>query len=126
MAKKKSNGLEVKYYWSPDIGNPWEWMPHDNEVLYLLEMSIGIVDATAADIYSVTVATPEGISRLDADSRYFSEISKILLIKQYSWMGVTQIIDSVLSGVDASSQLRIQEDLGKYFHWEYQSMKTGN
>jgi len=121
----RQHGLEVKRYGSPDIPNPLGWSPEENDVFYLLEMDIGKIQEDAADTYSVMVATPEGISRLSAELRkaIFNKIYKMILLDEYSWEKVVDIVKAILSKVDTSSQLRIQTELNRHFYWEYESMK---
>jgi len=123
--KSKARGLEVKHYWSPDIHNPWAWAPENNVVFYLLEMNIGKSSGDAADIYSVIVATPEGILSLRGErgAATLDRSYKILLLDEYSWEKVVHMVNSIVATVDASNEIRISEGLRGYFYWEYQSMK---
>jgi hypothetical protein len=123
MKKTKKHGLEVKRYWSPDIFNPWGWQPENNEVFYLLEMDIGIIHDDSSSAYSVMIATPEGISSKKDINEIFNKAYKMILLDEYSWEKVIGIINSILSKIDTSNQFRIQDELNRYFYWEYQSMK---
>jgi len=116
MRKTKNNQLEAKCYWSPDIGNPWDWTPEQNEVFYLLEINIGDIYGDAANIYSIIVATPEGILSMK-EKNPLNGVYKILLLNDYSWERVVHIINSIVSKIYA------REELNKYLDLKYQSMK---
>lgn len=120
--KYKNERLEVKNYWSPDIDSPWGWEPEDNSVFYLLEMNIGIKGEAASDVYSVIVATPEGISRLrEREScSIFSGIHKILLLDFYSWEDVRKLIEGRLSGIKNVDALSSANELMSFLNWEYE------
>lgn len=123
--KLKRKKIEVKEYWSPDIYNPWIWEPTDNNVFYLLEMSIGISDENSADIYSVIIATPEGIYSLKDKKNMLNQEYKLILIDEYSWKEVISIIESIVSGIDLNliNNDYISQELCKHFYWEYDSMR---
>lgn len=82
--KIKQRKLEIKNYWSPDIYDAWTWEPIDNNVFYLLEMNIGMSDEDASDIYSVVVATTEGVSCLKNRKKLLNRQYKLTLVDEYS------------------------------------------
>ena len=118
----KNERLEVKSYWSPDIESLWGWEPEDNSVFYLLEMNIGIKGEAASDVYSVIVATPEGISRLRerGGRSVFSGIHKVLLLDFYRWEDVRKLIEGKLSGIKNVDALSSANELMVFFNWEYE------
>lgn len=120
--KCKNEKLEVKSYWSPDIDSPWGWEPEDNSVFYLLEMNIGIKGEVASDVYSVIVATPEGILRLREreNCSVFSGIHKVLLLDLYRWEDVRNLIEVKLSGVKNVDARSSANELVAFFNWEYE------
>ncbi|WP_312948287.1 Imm8 family immunity protein [Superficieibacter sp.] len=121
--KIKQRKLEIKNYWSPDIYDPWTWEPIDNNVFYLLEMNIGMSDEDASDIYSVVVATTEGVSCLKNKKKLLNRQYKLILVDEYSWKGVVSILNSIVSNIEIINNIYISQDLCRYFYWEYDSMK---
>ncbi|MES0300406.1 Imm8 family immunity protein [Citrobacter sedlakii] len=121
--KLKQRKLEIKHYWSPDIYDPWTWEPVDNNVFYLLEMNIGMSDEDASDIYSVVVATAEGVSSLKHKKDMLNKQYKLILVDEYSWKGVMSILNSIISYIDIKNSINISQELCRYFYWEYDSMK---
>lgn len=115
--------FEVKDYWSPDIYNPWAWNPENNSVFYLLEMTIGITGENKGDIYSVIVATPEGILDLNKAIIKKAELYKILLIYKYDWNQIRNIIDEKLASIHPNEGLQAYDKLANMFYWEYEGMK---
>lgn len=121
--KLKQRKLEIKRYWSPDIYDPWTWTPVDNNVFYLLEMNIGMSDEDASDIYSVVVATIEGVSSLKDKKSMLNRPYKLILVDEYSWKRVISILNSIISNIEIKSDIYMSQDLCRYFHWEYDSMQ---
>ncbi|WP_239366280.1 Imm8 family immunity protein [Snodgrassella communis] len=120
--KIKQQKFEVKYYWSPDIYDPWQWRPNDNSVFYLLEMNIGITGDNKSDIYSIIIATPEGIINLNKDKVKLPKLYKILLLNQYDWDKVRSAIDEKLAYINPSDGQQAFDKLASSFYWEYENM----
>lgn len=120
--KSKQQKFEVKYYWSPDIYDPWSWKPNDNSVFYLLEMNIGITGDSKSDIYSIIIATPEGIINLNKDRIKLPKLYKILLLNQYDWDKVRRAIDERLTYIKPSDGQQAFDKLASSFYWEYEDM----
>lgn len=121
--KLKEKKLEIKHYWSPDIYDPWTWEPVDNNVFYLLEMNIGMSGEDASDIYSVVVATTEGVFSLKDKSNMLNRQYKLILVDEYSWERVRSILNCIISNIEMISNVYISQELCKHFYWEYDSMK---
>ena len=121
--KLKQRKLEIKHYWSPDIYDPWTWESIDNNVFYFLEMNIGMSDEDSSDLYSVAVATIEGVSSLKDKKSMLNKQFKIILIDEYSWKRVVSILNSIVSSIEIKNNIYISQELCKYFYWEYDSMK---
>lgn len=121
--KNKQQKFEVKNYWSPDIYDPWGWSPSDNSVFYLLEMNIGIAGEKESDIYSVIIATPEGIMNLKKDRIRLPKLYKILLLNQYDWDTVRDTINEKLANIKPSDGQQAIDQLASIFYWEYEGMK---
>ena len=115
--------FEVKDYWSPDIYNPWAWSPEDNSVFYLLEMTIGIKGENKGDIYSVIIATPEGILKLNKERNKKTNLYKMLLIYQYDWNQIRNAIDEKLAHINPNEGQQAFDKLANMFYWEYEGMK---
>jgi len=113
--------FEVKSFWSPDIRNynPWAWEPDDNEVFYLLEMKIGFAGEEASDVYSIIVATPEGILEKFSKRKHFDETYKIIIQKEYSWKNIVSHINYLISTIDTLYEYEAYSCLRDYFHWEH-------
>lgn len=121
--KQSFYGVEVKHYASPDVENLWSWQPESNCVFFLLEMNIGLVGETATDVYTVIIATPEGVSSLAPDSCCFNEVHKIMLVKNYSWERVKSRIEAKLFGMKGLTESDVLFALRSLFYWEYEGMK---
>ncbi|MER3242421.1 Imm8 family immunity protein [Salmonella enterica subsp. enterica serovar Typhimurium] len=121
--KLKGKNLEIKHYWSPDIYDPWTWEPIDNNVFYLLEMNIGMSGEDASDIYSVIVATTEGVSALKDKNNMLNKQYKLILVGEYSWERVMSILNSIVLNIEIKSDIYLSQELCRYFYWEYDSME---
>ncbi|WEE80222.1 hypothetical protein LZ683_13135 [Comamonas testosteroni] len=84
--KNQKKKFEVKHYWSPDIYDPWGWEAESNSVFYLLEMNIGLTNDDKFDVYSIIIATPEGIFNLKEN-----QIKNLNYIRCYYWKHMTGI-----------------------------------
>lgn len=125
MSKKKPGKpvLEVKSYETFEI-NPWCWEPDNNEVYYWLPMHIGFTGEDAADIYSIAVATPEGLMKIkNEQTNRLDRLYKMILLDTYSWEAVTKIIEKKLAEITDSGPMYISDELRRIFNWEYEGMK---
>jgi len=121
--KNQKKKFEVKHYWSPDIYNPWGWEAEGNAVFYLLEMNIGLTDDDKSDIYSIIIATPEGIINLKGNSVSKPKLYKILLLERYDWNTVRKTIDERLSCIKSLDPIQSSNELANIFYWEYEGME---
>ncbi|NUF48470.1 Imm8 family immunity protein [Gilliamella sp. ESL0250] len=121
--KIRQQKFEVKHYWSPDIHDPWRWKPEDNAVFYLLEMNIGITGKDETDIYSIIIATPEGIMNLNNNRIQQPKLYKMLLLYQYDWNKVRRTIDQQLALINPTDEIQALDKLASSFYWEYDGMK---
>lgn len=113
--------LEVKSYWSPDIHNPWGYKPWGNKVIFSLEIEIGFTNEKTRAVYSIIVATPEGLNSLTPDHILFHRASKILLVKSYFWDQITSIIKQKLASITINEQTAwddIHYQLSRIFYLE--------
>ncbi|WP_407704078.1 Imm8 family immunity protein [Zophobihabitans entericus] len=99
------------------------WEPEDNLVYYLLEMNIGFVGNEASDIYTIIVATPEGIMALKEKKQFIPEIQKILLLNSYVWSDVRNIIEDKLSSIKQKHEFSVSDELANCFNWEFYGMR---
>lgn len=118
-----SKRLEVKRFYSPDIENLVKWKPINNCVFYSLDMDIGFVGDDACDLYSVMIGTGEGITAVKNKNDILNQPYKIILLNQYSWIKVVEIIENILANItNPYNKFDIQSQLCRYFYWEYESM----
>jgi len=109
--------LEVKDFYSPDIEDIWLWEPGENEqVCFLLELSIGDAFSDASDIFQVVVATPEGLKKR---SGFVLADRATMVIREFDWDRLMQFINTVLSNCAEESWSKAVVKLQKYFEWEY-------
>lgn len=120
-AKLISKQLEIKGFHCSDIESLEKWKPPDNCVFYSLDMNIGYRGEDGCDIYSVMIATREGIAQL---KRYHLNCPyKIILIEKYSWQQVKDIIQNILDNAkQIINQMDAQLYLCRSFSWEYEGM----
>jgi len=116
---KNQTELELKDVFAPDVHKIRTWKPNDPfDVFFLLELSIGTTIGEGADLFSVFVATPQGLSRKKNMS-----IKKIVVLQEYSWESLYQkLLDIIESSAEDSWEGSV-ENLQKYFDWEYQGYK---
>ncbi|UXN03190.1 immunity 8 family protein [Bartonella sp. HY406] len=116
-----SKQIEIKGFHCSDIDNLEKWKPLDNCVFYSLDMYIGYRGEDGCDIYSVMIATREGIAQLKHN--HLDHPYKIILIEKYSWQKVKDIIQNILDNAkQIISQIDAQLYLCQYFSWEYEGM----
>lgn len=95
------------------------WKPSSlEEVHFPVQMEIGEVGVEGADIFSLMVATPEGLRRY-AKKDVISERA-LLVLSEFSWEIVHQALDRILEKCAADSWNESVLRLQRYFHWEYE------
>jgi len=113
--------LEIKDFYSPDIDKVWEWEPKDNQnVNFLLEINIGVVDEDSSDIFQVIIATPKGLNANINGSESLLIDRACLVFSEYSWENVINKVSEILVLCSADNWKESTTKLQRYFHWEYE------
>lgn len=112
--------LSIKSWSSPDV-DPFRWEPEgDSDVCFLLEIEIGETDDERADLFTIQIATPEGLRTKLSPSGGVLADRAMLVLSEYSWHGVQRTIQQLVQACAAptwnESVLRLQ----RYFRWEYE------
>ncbi len=104
------------------------WSPEGDEVLYWLVLGIGEPGSTAADLYTVPVATMAGLKTPDwkqrTRSREWKRIRPIVL-RHYSWDAVIGCVRDRIRACSGYTWRDAQDKLRREFHWEYEGMPAG-
>jgi hypothetical protein len=103
---------------SPDVEFD-VWKPTLREQVHFpVQMEIGEVGTEGADLFSLTVATPEGLRRY-AKTDVISERG-LLVLSEFSWEMVHRALDRILEVSAAESWNESVLRLQRYFRWEYE------
>jgi hypothetical protein len=110
--------LAIKSLSSPDVEID-AWQPDPDQGVYvLLQVEIAEAGDNRADVFSIMVATLEGL-RQHGRGEVISDRATLIL-SRFSWPAVRQWLDATLArcgGRDWNeSVLRLQ----RYFRWEYE------
>lgn len=96
-----------------------QWVPtSDAEVHYSLCLHIGPLDEEGADLFYVSVTTPQAISEHELETR-----QRRIVVNPYSWANVLKEVQRTLEmcgGDDWSQQSAL---LAKHFDWEFENYR---
>jgi hypothetical protein len=112
--------LEVRSVSSSDV-DPDEWEPTGNRVLVALALEIGVAGTKGADLFYVTVATPEGLSEAEREDEVGALASRAtIVVGTFSWKKVHAIIRKIVRQCEAATWDESLGKLQRYFQWEYE------
>lgn len=116
--------LEIKNISASDIGRVSleEWTPQNPEDIWIpMSMEIGEKGDDASNIFLFTIATPEGIQKnLNASGQYYKFGRFCLIVKQYNWKTIKNIIQERVKRCQRNSWEESVKLLSRNFKWEYE------
>jgi len=108
--------IEVKGLGSSDVELD-AWTPAGpEEVFFVLEVEIGERRDERADLFYVTVATPEGLRN---NHNVPTTRAGPLMISNYSFLGLRREVERIVGSCTATSWDESVERLQEYFDHEY-------
>lgn len=128
MAKRprgvSSKGLEIRAKsLSGDTGVVSFNERHPNEeVFYLLALSIGMAHEKGADLFYVTIATPEGLKALAPPTPTVMSTRAMIVVSEFDWRTIEDCIKDILKKCTAPTWSEAAEHLQRYFAWEFDTM----
>ena len=103
--------LEIKSYHTADIENIKEWQPAElSDVYFTLEMNIGDVGCEKSFLYSISIATEEGLRKYrDTFNVSATQLKneKRLMVKSYNWQSIFKQLNDIVSSGSYSSLNKI-------------------
>lgn len=120
MTKKTRIRLEIRSIGSPDI-EFLSWEPTTNaDVFFLVEMEIGEVGVSGADLFQVVVTTPEALrARSKIETNTIRERCT-LIVSSYDWQDTQESLESIVRKCEAENWINSTLNLQRYFKWEYE------
>jgi hypothetical protein len=121
-----SKSLEIRALDSPDVDGAIEAArPRSNEeVHYLLTLTIGVVGEDGADLFNVVIATPEALRCRAVDNRGILADRATIIVREFDWPTIRSHLEAILRKCDAPTMSEATQRLHRYFHWEYEDYKT--
>jgi hypothetical protein len=114
--------IDIIEYYSPDVEINDPEVEANPAVVFLLELGLVPRGHETLDLFSIVVATPEGL-RAHA-TRYPSQDILIsgrgLVMSNFSWTLLRREIDNIVNKCRADSWDDIVLKLQRYFQWEYE------
>ena|SRR5690349_9237770 len=104
-----------------DVPEVWNWVPNDpTDVYYYMELTIG-TGGKAADLFGLTVSTPEALSkRMRTLGQQIVSGRHHLILLDYSWDKVLQFVDDVIDKSQGKNWEEIALRLARHFQWEFE------
>lgn len=112
---------ELKTFDSADVDDLLKWVPDTDEVLYWLNLEIGLPGAERADHYQVAVATPAGL-KPHRGMRARSGAWQPIVVRPYSWKAVLAEVERRLLSCSGADWHDVNQRLRAQFQWEYEGM----
>jgi len=108
-------------YVCADIPEVWNWVPDDpKDVYYYMELTIG-TGGKAADLFGLTVSTPEALSKRMRTLGQQSQSGRHhLIVLDYSWDKVLQFVNDVIEKCHGKDWEAISLRLARHFNWEFE------
>ena len=94
------------------------WLPTSPaEVFIPLTLSIGTTDSPGADLFSIVIATSQGMQ-----GKSKQQYRKIMVVQGYKWSEIEATLNSWVENATGVSWSQITDELRKRFAWEYEGM----
>jgi hypothetical protein len=113
MLKAQIKGIDCS-----DLPDFRTWIPSSPGEVYLpLTLSIGMEDSMASDLFSIVVATSQGMQGKPKRGN-----QKMLVVRSYAWPEVEITLKSWVEGATGLSWSQVVDELRKNFDWEFEGM----
>jgi hypothetical protein len=95
------------------------WQPEDPEVFaQIVAVEIGTKPGKGADTFTIRIATPAGLSRLDDKDGILAE-RPLLVIRRYDYEVIWSWLEKTVASCQADTWERSVENLRYHFNWEH-------
>lgn len=99
------------------------WEPDDpGTIAELVSLDIGERSKSSADTFSIRVATPAGLSTLEARDGILAT-RPLLIMERYDFGNLWRWLERTVAECEADTWLASVENLRRYFAWEYDGYK---
>lgn len=99
------------------------WEPDDpRSFAVFVHVGVGMKSGKGSDVFSIRVATPDGLSSLDGEGNIIAE-RPLLVVREYDSEVILEWLERVVSRCEADSWTSCVDNLRRYFDWEYDSYK---
>lgn len=99
------------------------WAPDDPDVFAeLVMLDIGPRKGKGADSFTLRVATPAGLDRLEARDGIVAT-RPLLVMRRYDFDDLWRWIERTVASCEAETWPACVENLRRYFAWEYENYK---
>jgi hypothetical protein len=113
MLKAKIQGIDCS-----DLPNFRTWVPGSPAEVYVpLTLYIGPSDSPGADLFSIVVATSQGMEGKPNRRKW-----KTMIVRDYKWSEIEATLISWVENASGVSWTQITDELRKKFDWEYEGM----
>jgi hypothetical protein len=93
----------------------------NQEVFYLLTLTIGMAGETGTSLFYATLATPEALRARAPDKATVISSRAMIIVSEYDWPTIEAHLTVVLKACAAPTWQDATERLLRYFSWEYEN-----
>jgi len=111
--------LVIYAIYSGDGKNLFSWKPEDDLVfIESILMDIGEKNKKGADLFSIRIATPEGLKLLKAEDGILAA-RPLIIVEKYDFNELWTYLNKIVLSCEADSWSDCVEKLRYHFNWEY-------
>ena len=115
--------LVIRSVWVWGHSNIRTWEPDDpGTIAEVVHLDIGEKSKKSSDTFSIRVATPAGLSTLEARDGILA-IRPLLVMQRYDFGDLWNWLESTVAKCEKEDWLASVESLRRYFDWEYDNYK---
>ena len=101
------------------------WQPANPEqITEIVTISIGHRSTKGSDLFTIRVATPAGLSTLNAEDGILA-IRPLLIMDKYDFQNLWNWLEKTVTKCDKGDWNACVHQLRLYFDWEYEGYKEG-
>lgn len=98
----------------------YNWLPDRPDDVWIdLNVTVGLADDEAADVFYVTACTPEALRHAKKTNQHDPTRVKYLLLRDYSFERLQELVEGIVADCAGQDWESSVTNLQKHFVWEY-------
>jgi hypothetical protein len=92
----------------------------NEDVYFLLTLTIGMADEEGSSLFYANVATPEALRKRAPQGPAVVSKRAMLIVSEFDWRTLDEELRSIVKACEAQAWPDAKDKLLRYFRWEYE------